>query len=120
MTHDGNVECYYYSPASGSKIKAKIKDLPDMITSYLHEYSVKELSNLRGYYSRLLEFINDDVKDSYLNMREIILQHPEILEYAIKGLKRNTIKEGATYGKKEVSISKWTYEFDNFHRLYKK
>lgn len=47
--------------------KINIKDLPDMITSYLHEYSVKELSNLRGYYSRLLEFINDDVKDSYLN-----------------------------------------------------
>ena len=31
------------------------------------------------------------VKDSYLNMREIILQHPEILEYAIKGLKRNKL-----------------------------
>lgn len=47
--------------------KINIKDLPDIITSYLHEYSVKELSNLRGYYSRLLEFINNDVKDSYLN-----------------------------------------------------
>ena len=47
--------------------KINIKDLPDMITSYLHEYSIKELSNLRGYYSRLLEFISVDVKDSYLN-----------------------------------------------------
>ena len=32
------------------------------------------------------------VEDSYLNMRELVLQHPEILEYAIKGLKRNKLE----------------------------
>lgn len=31
------------------------------------------------------------VQDSYLNMRELILKHSEILEYAIKGLKRNKL-----------------------------
>ncbi len=32
------------------------------------------------------------VEDSYLNMRELILKHPEILEFAIKGLKRNKLE----------------------------
>lgn len=47
--------------------KLNLKDLPEMITSYLHQYQVKEFSNLRGYYSKLFDFIGEDVKNSYLN-----------------------------------------------------
>lgn len=33
-----------------------------------------------------------DIKDSYYNMKEVVLKHPEVIEYAIKGLKRNQIE----------------------------
>ncbi len=33
-----------------------------------------------------------EIKDSYYNMKEMVLKQPEILEYAIKGLKRNKIE----------------------------
>ena len=36
--------------------------------------------------------VNADIKDSYYNMKEVVLKHPEIIEYAIKGLKRNNIE----------------------------
>ncbi len=38
------------------------------------------------------DLVTVNVEDSYRNMREIILQHPEVLEYAIKALKRNNIE----------------------------
>ena len=47
--------------------KLNIKDLPEMITTYLHEYKIKEFNNLRSYYSKLFDFIGEDVKNSYLN-----------------------------------------------------
>ena len=47
--------------------KINIKDLDEMITDYLHQYQIKEFNNLRSYYSRLFDFIGEDVKNSYLN-----------------------------------------------------
>lgn len=35
---------------------------------------------------------NTTIVDSYYNMKEMVLKQPEILEYAIKGLKRNKIE----------------------------
>ena len=37
------------------------------------------------------DLVTVTLKDSYYNMRELILKHPSILEYAIKAMKRNKI-----------------------------
>lgn len=68
------------------------------------------------------------VKDSYLNMREIILQHPEILEYAIKGLKRNKLNptflpirggtDGARLSFEEIYTPNLGTGGENFHGPY--
>lgn len=47
--------------------KINMKDLPVIITAYLHDNSIKEFNNLRAFYARLLEYINEEVKVSYLN-----------------------------------------------------
>lgn len=54
----------------------------------------------KEFVQKIVNFINDkygsstatiDLKDSYYNMRDLVLKEPEILEYAIKALKRNHI-----------------------------
>ena len=44
-----------------------MKKFPEMITDYLRSNSIKKYNNLRSFYSRLLECISEDVKNSYLN-----------------------------------------------------
>lgn len=47
--------------------KINIKDLPEMITSYLRKYQIKKIGNLRGFYSNLFDYLGEDIKNSYLN-----------------------------------------------------
>ena len=47
--------------------KLNIKELPEEITLFLRQNNQKDCCNLRGFYSRLLEEISFDVKESYLN-----------------------------------------------------
>ena len=45
-----------------------IKTYPELIINYLRSNNIKSnISNLRGFYSELLEYISLDVKNSYLN-----------------------------------------------------
>lgn len=45
-----------------------IKTYPELIINYLKTNNIKtNINNLRSFYSELLESINNDVKDSYLN-----------------------------------------------------
>ena len=99
--------------------KINIKDLPDMITSYLHEYSIKELSNLRGYYSRLLEFINDDVKDSYLNriLKYLSSNNSSVINI-IEDFNENIYdKELLEFSKYLVNIINKTENYQNFYEI---
>ncbi len=57
----------------------KQKELITSIAEYLNQKYYKDL-------------ITIDIQDSYFNMKELILQHAEVLEYAIKALKRNKIE----------------------------
>lgn len=47
--------------------KINIKELPEEITLFLGQNNQKYCCNLRGFYSRLLEEVGEDVKESYLN-----------------------------------------------------
>lgn len=47
--------------------KINIKDLPDMICTYLRNNKIKKYNNLRSFYSILLDEISEDIKNSYLN-----------------------------------------------------
>ena len=99
--------------------KINIKNLPEIITSYLHEYSIKELTNLRSFYSRLLEFINEDVKNSYLN---------RILKYLSSDTTSviNIIEDfnDNIYNKELLSFSKYLVDIinntENAQSLYEK
>lgn len=47
--------------------KINIKDLPEIIVSFLRKHSSKKYNNLRFFYSKLLGDISEDIKDSNLN-----------------------------------------------------
>lgn len=44
-----------------------IKNLPEMICEYLHSKDDKTYSNLRKFYSKMLDYFGEDIKNSYLN-----------------------------------------------------
>lgn len=47
--------------------KINIKDLPEMLSLYFREKGIKKYNNLRAFYTRLLEEISEEIKNSYLN-----------------------------------------------------
>ena len=44
-----------------------IKNLPEMICEYLRSKNEKQYSNLRKFYSKMLDYFSEDIKNSYLN-----------------------------------------------------
>lgn len=68
------------------------------------------------------------IKDTYYNMKELILKHAEVLEYAIKGLKRNNIEpsfipirggtDGATLSYNGIYTPNLGTGGENFHGPY--
>ena len=44
-----------------------IRNLPEMISEYLHSKDEKKYNNLRKFYSTMLDYFNEDIKNSYLN-----------------------------------------------------
>ena len=44
-----------------------IKNLPETICEYLRSKDEKSYSNLRKFYSKMFEYFNEDIKNSYLN-----------------------------------------------------
>ncbi len=44
-----------------------IKSLPEMISVFLHDNGCKKYSNLRKFYSGMLDSFGEDIKNSYLN-----------------------------------------------------
>lgn len=44
-----------------------IRNLPEMISDYLHSKEEKKYSNLRKFYSTLFDYFSEDIRNSYLN-----------------------------------------------------
>ena len=97
--------------------KINIKNLPEVITNYLRQYSIKEFNNLRSFYSRLFEFISDDVKDSYLNrvLKYLSYDAPSVINIF------EDFNEGV-YDKELMKFSKYLVkiinETDQYSNLY--
>lgn len=62
----------------------------------IRNHNKEEFNNQKQLFNDIAEFLNKKypnrikltVKDSYFNMRELILEHHEVLEYPIKAMKR--------------------------------
>lgn len=99
--------------------KINMKDFADMITKYLHDNSIKEFNNLRCFYSRLLEFINEDVKNSYLNriLKYLSADSPAIINII------DDFNDGI-YDKELMEFSKYLSDIINstkdFQKIYEK
>lgn len=91
----------------------------------------------KEFVQKLILFINEkygsstafvEMKDSYYNMRDLILKEPKILEYAIKALKRNQIHpefeairggtDGARLSFNEILTPNLGTGGENFHGPY--
>lgn len=61
--------------------KINMKDFPDMITSYFRLNGIKTYNNLRSFYNKLLDYINEDVKNSYLNriLKYLSTESPSVI-----------------------------------------
>ena len=44
-----------------------IRNLPEMISDYLHSKEEKKYNNLRKFYSTMFDYFNEDIRNSYLN-----------------------------------------------------
>ncbi len=84
---------YHLTAMSGSVEDSRLEYIIRNHNKELFEKQKEIVKNIEAYLNTKYgnDTVNVTVTDSYLNMREIILQHPEILEYAIKGLKRNKL-----------------------------
>ena len=84
---------YHLTAMSGSVEESTLEYIIRNHNKNLYENQKQLVQDIEKYLNKKYgkDTVKVTVKDSYLNMREIILQHPEILEYAIKGLKRNKL-----------------------------
>ena len=82
---------YHLTAMSGSVEESTLEYIIRNHNKQLFENQKQLVKDIEKYLNKKYgeDTVKVTVNDSYLNMSEIILQHPEILEYAIKGLKRN-------------------------------
>ena len=84
---------YHLTAMSGSVEESSLEYIIRNHNKELFESQKQLVKDIETYLNKKygVNTVSVTVTDSYLNMREIILKHPEILEYAIKGLKRHKL-----------------------------
>ena len=91
-----------------------IKNLPEMISDYLHSKESKKFGNLRKFYSSMLDCFSEDIKESYLNriLKYLSSENPSniyLIDYINEGIYDKELKTFVEKLVKEINLNEDSY-----------